>query len=107
MSHHHDHSHGHDDEHAEAHNHIHDHDDDIVPALQNLLYAQIDFSKLHTLNEETSNSGRAICQKTWSQRLDPEPELCSSADEQLLIVVPYVSTFLPLLCPKKPERRNK
>ena len=92
MSHHHDHSHGHghDEEHADAHNHIHDHSDDITPALQNLLYEQVDFSKLVTLNEEESNSGRAICQKTWAQRLDAEPELKSSADEQLLMVVPYV-----------------
>ncbi|KAF2650577.1 DUF1000-domain-containing protein [Lophiostoma macrostomum CBS 122681] len=91
MSHHHDHSHGHghDDEHAEAHNHVHDHSDDITPALQNLLYEQIDFSKLHTLNEEESNSGRAICQKTWAQRMEPEPELQSSADEQLIVVVPF------------------
>ncbi|KAF2107998.1 PITH domain-containing protein [Lophiotrema nucula] len=89
MSHHHDHHHGHDDEHAEAHNHIHDHSDDITPALQNLLYEQIDFSKLHTLNEEDSNSGRQICQKTWAQRMEIEPELKSSADEQILMVVPF------------------
>ncbi|KAF1992712.1 DUF1000-domain-containing protein [Amniculicola lignicola CBS 123094] len=88
MSHDH-HHHGHDDEHAEAHNHVHDHDDGIVPALQNLLYEQIDFSKLHTLNEEASNSGRAICQKTWTQRMEVEPELASSADEQLLMIVPF------------------
>jgi hypothetical protein len=100
MSHHHDHSHshghGHDDEHAEAHNHVHDHSDDITPALQNLLYEQIDFSKLHTLNEEDSNSGRAICQKTWAQRMEAEPELKSSADEQLIVVVPYVISIFPI-----------
>ncbi|KAF1948925.1 DUF1000-domain-containing protein [Byssothecium circinans] len=90
MSHHHDHSHhGHDDEHAEAHNHVHDHDDDIVPALQNLLYEQIDFSKLQTLNEDEADSGRKICQKTWAQRMDPQPELKSFADEQLLMIVPF------------------
>ncbi|KAF2803136.1 DUF1000-domain-containing protein [Mytilinidion resinicola] len=76
---------GHDHEHSEAH----DHSDDITPALQNLLYDQIDFSALRTLNEEDSSSGRAICQKTWAQRLDPEPELLSSADEQLLMIVPF------------------
>jgi len=76
---------GHDHEHAEAH----DHSDDITPALQNLLYEQIDFSALRTLNEEDSSSGRAICQKTWAQRLDPEPELKSSADEQLLMIIPF------------------
>jgi hypothetical protein len=88
MSHHH---HGHDEEHAEAHNHVHDHDDDIVPALQNLLYEQIDFSKVQTLNEDESNTGRKILQKTWTQRMDVQPELKSFADEQLLIIVPYVS----------------
>ena len=98
MSHHHDHSHGHahDDEHADAHDHDHDHSDDITPALQNLLYEQIDFSKLHKLNEEASNSGRAICQKTWAQRMEVEPELRSSADEQVIVVVPYaISLFFP------------
>ncbi|OCK94563.1 DUF1000-domain-containing protein [Cenococcum geophilum 1.58] len=86
MSHHHDHGHGgHDHEHAEAH----DHSDDITPALQNLLYEQIDFSALLTLNEEDSASGRAICQKTWAQRMDPEPELKSAADEQILMIVPF------------------
>lgn len=89
MSHHHDHGHCHDEEHAEGHDHIHDHSDDITPALQNILYEQIDFSKLQTLNEDESNSGRKICQKTWAQRLDPEPELKSCADEQLLMIVPY------------------
>lgn len=97
MSHHHDHSHshghGHDEEHADAHNHIHDHSDDIVPALQNLLYEQIDFSRLQTFNEEVSGSGKAICQKTWAQRMEESPELRSDTDEQLLMVVPYVSLF--------------
>lgn len=87
MSHNH-HHHGHDEEHAEAHNHVHDHSDDITPALQNLLYEQIDFSKLQTLNEDESSSGRKICQKTWAQRLEPNPELKSFADEQLLMIVP-------------------
>lgn len=88
----HNHSHGghcHDEEHAEGHDHVHDHTDDITPALQNILYEQLDFSKLNTLNEDESNSGRAICQKTWAQRLDPQPELRSSADEQLLMIIPF------------------
>ncbi|KAF2182476.1 DUF1000-domain-containing protein [Zopfia rhizophila CBS 207.26] len=89
MSHHHHDHPGHDQEHADAHDHIHNHSDDIIPALQNLLYEQIDFSKLHTLNEEESNTGRAICQKTWMQRMEAEPELKSSADEQLLMIVPF------------------
>ncbi|KAL6703485.1 hypothetical protein ACN47E_009583 [Coniothyrium glycines] len=93
MSHHHDHAHCHNDEHGHddhgGHGDGHDHTDDITPALQNILHEQIDFSKLVTLNEDESNSGRAICQKTWAQRLDPEPELKSSADEQLLMTVPF------------------
>jgi hypothetical protein len=76
------------DEHDHS-SHAHDHTDDITPALQNILYAQLDFPKLITLNEDESNSGRAICQKTWAQRLDLEPELRSSADEQLLMTVPF------------------
>lgn len=87
------HSHCHDEHHSHGgddHDHsAHDHTDDITPALQNLLYEQIDFSKLITLNEDASNSDRAICQKTWAQRLSPTPELVSSADEQLLIIVPF------------------
>jgi hypothetical protein len=87
----HDHSHCHDEHHSHGGDDhgAHDHSDDITPALQNLLYEQIDFSKLVTLNEDESNSGRAICQKTWAQRLDPTPELKSSADEQLLMIVPF------------------
>jgi hypothetical protein len=83
---HHDHS-GHDHDHS--HGAAHDHSDDITPALQNLLYDQIDFQQITTLNEEVSNSGRAICQKTWAERMNPEPELQSSADEQLLMTVPF------------------
>jgi hypothetical protein len=79
----HSHSHGGDDHHE------HDHSDDITPALQNLLYSQLDFPKLTTLNESESNSGRAICEKTWADRLNPEPELVSSADEQLIIHIPF------------------
>jgi hypothetical protein len=88
---------GHDHEHAEAH----DHSDDITPALQNLLYEQIDFSALRTLNEEESSSGMAVCQKTWAQRLDPEPELLSSTDEQLIMIVPYVSSLLASTIPTR------
>ncbi|OAL03791.1 DUF1000-domain-containing protein [Phaeosphaeriaceae sp. SRC1lsM3a] len=87
----HDHSHCHDEHHSHGgdDHHDHDHTDDLTPALQNLLYEQIDVSKLVTLNEDESNSGRAICQKTWAQRLDRNPELKSSADEQLLMIVPF------------------
>ncbi|KAF3033709.1 hypothetical protein E8E11_001530 [Didymella keratinophila] len=84
------HSHCHDESHSHDHgDHEHDHSDDISPALQNILYSQIDFSALRTLNEDDSNSGRSICQKTWAERLSPTPELLSSADEQLLMLVPF------------------
>lgn len=91
MSHCHDEHEGH--SHA-GHSHDHDHSDDITPALQNQIYQQIDFSAINTLNESSPRSGSAICQKTWSQRLEPDPELCSDADEQLLMHVPYAP--LPL-----------
>jgi hypothetical protein len=84
----HDHGHCHDEHHGHGDG-VHDHTDDITPALQNILHEQIDFSKLTTLNEDETDSGRAICQKTWAQRMDPEPELKSSADEQLLMIVPF------------------
>lgn len=89
MSHNHSHCHDEHHDHGGDDHHDHDHTDDLTPALQNLLYEQIDFSKLITLNEDDSNSGRAICQKTWAQRLDATPELRSSADEQLLMIVPF------------------
>jgi hypothetical protein len=74
-----DHSHDHDG---------HDHDDDVTPALQNLLYQQIDTSKVTCLNEDVPNAGRDVLQKTYAQRLEPNPELRSDADEQLLLYVP-------------------
>ena len=87
----HGHDHGHDDHH---HHHVggaaHDHSNDITPALQSLLYDQIEFQKIVTLNEAIVKSGVMIVQKTWAQRLDAEPVLASDADEQLLITVPYV-----------------
>jgi hypothetical protein len=93
MSHHchdeHDHAgHGHD--HGE-----HDHSDDITPALQHSLYQHIDFDGVNTMNEATPGSGRAIVKKTWTERLQAEPELESDADEQIILNVPYV--FLPHL----------
>ena len=84
---HHDHSgHGHQgDNHA-----AHDHSDDLAPALQSLLYDQIDFAKITTLNETQPDAGSQVVKKTWSQRLDPIPVLTSDADEQLLMTIPYV-----------------
>lgn len=74
--------------HVHDHNNGHDHSDDITPALQNLLYGQVDFGAVITLNESIPSSGAAILQKSWTQRLEPEPELKSEADEQLLMTVP-------------------
>jgi hypothetical protein len=94
MSHSHNHSHGDGHGHGHSHGHgdTHNHTDDIEPALQSLLYQQIEFSKITTLNEATSSSGAAIVQKPWSNRLDASPVLVSDVDEQLLMTVPYVET---------------
>lgn len=94
MSHCHDEHEGHGHDHSHGHSHgEHDHSDDLTPALQNHIYQQIDFSSITTLNETDSRSGAAICEKTWAQRLDPEPELCSDADEQLIMHIPYGFTY--------------
>lgn len=87
MSHCHDEHDGHD-----HHDHEHDHSDDITPALQSSLYQQINFDEITTLNESTRDAGKAVVKKTWAERLSPEPELESDADEQLLMTVPYVFT---------------
>lgn len=88
MSHHeHDHDHG---GHGYNHDHEHDHSGEATPALQTLIYKQIDFDKVRTLNENVPNAGTKIVQKPWAERLHPEPELISDADEQLLIFVPCV-----------------
>ncbi|KAL2073353.1 hypothetical protein VTL71DRAFT_10677 [Oculimacula yallundae] len=81
----HDHS-GHDHGHDHA---GHDHSDDITPALQYSLYQHIKFDDITTLNEAEINSGKAVVKKTWAERLDPDPELESDADEQLLIHIPF------------------
>ncbi|KAJ5799191.1 uncharacterized protein N7518_001259 [Penicillium psychrosexuale] len=80
--HHHDHD-GH------CHGEDHDHTNDITPAIQSLLYSQINFDLITTLNETTPNSGTAIVQKTWAERLNDKPELESDADEQLLMTIPF------------------
>lgn len=91
MSHrHHSHDHGTDGhDHGDAHHdHDHDHSDETNPALQNIIWKQIDFDNIRTLNESESDSGLHIIKKPWDQRLDAEPELISDADEQLLIFIP-------------------
>ena len=67
----------------------HDHSSDITPALQNLLYSQIDFPSVRTLNEASPSAGRKVLQKSWDERLNPTPELVSDADAQLIIHVPF------------------
>ena len=84
---HHDHSHGGED---------HDHSDDITPALQFSLYQHIDFDGIVAMNEAESGSGKAVCKKTWAERMAIEPELASDADEQLLVNIPYVGSFFCL-----------
>lgn len=95
MSHHHDdHGHGHHHDHGaddHDHGHGHDHSDEIEPALQTLLWKQIDFEGIRTLNESETDSGAKIVEKTWPMRLDPEPYLESDADEQILMFIPYVN----------------
>lgn len=89
----HDHSaHGHDHSHHDGHGHGHDHDhsDETEPALQTLIWKQIEFDKIRTLNESEPDAGAKIIKKTWQQRLEADPELVSDADEQLLMFIPYV-----------------
>lgn len=82
----HDHSgHSHDDGHDHS---AHDHSDDITPALQYSLYQHIKFDNITCMNESSAGTGKAVTKKTWAERLQPEPELESDADEQLLIYVP-------------------
>ncbi len=80
--------HGHDHDHSSHDHDGHDHSDEVEPALQTLLWRQIDFEDIRTLNEAEPGSGGAIVEKTWPQRMNPEPELESATDEQLLMFVP-------------------
>ncbi|KAK4216152.1 PITH domain-containing protein [Rhypophila decipiens] len=80
------------DEHHDHHGHDHgehDHSDDITPALQFSLYQHIDFDGVVTMNEAEDGSGKAVLKKTWAERMAPEPEVASDADEQLLINIPF------------------
>ncbi|KAI9835588.1 MAG: hypothetical protein M1819_002039 [Sarea resinae] len=72
-----------------GHDHVHDHSDEIAPVHQSLLYQQVDFSGITTLNEAVPGSGAAVVQKAWAQHQDTEPELASDVDEQLLMFVPF------------------
>ena len=54
-----------------------------------LLYNQIEFQKVTTMNEKVPESGMKVLEKTWDSRLEPVPSLTSDADEQLLMMIPY------------------
>ena len=58
-----------------------------------MIYKQIEFDKIRTYNESEPDAGANVVKKTWQERLNPEPELTSDADEQLLMIVPYVLSF--------------
>ncbi|KAJ6190163.1 hypothetical protein N7519_000184 [Penicillium mononematosum] len=80
---------GHHHDHGHCHGEDHDHTNDITPAIQSLLYSQINFDLITTLNETTPNSGASVVRKTWAERLNDKPELESDADEQLLMTIPF------------------
>lgn len=81
-------SHQHSESNA-SHSHEHgNHNDDVQPALQTLIWKQIDFENIRTLNELESDMGAKIVEKPWPLRLNAEPMLESDADEQLLMFVP-------------------
>ncbi|KAL9042860.1 MAG: hypothetical protein Q9180_000283 [Flavoplaca navasiana] len=88
MSHNRSHSHNHD--HGPGN---HSHDDEVEPALQSLIWKQIDFESIRTLNESEPDQGAKIVEKTWPQRLDPEPMLESDSDEQILMFVPFTGVL--------------
>ncbi|KAL8911122.1 MAG: hypothetical protein Q9171_003660 [Xanthocarpia ochracea] len=95
MPHHHSHAshdHHHDREDGD-HGHSHDHSDEVEPALQTLIWKQIDFESIRTLNESEPDQGAKVVEKTWPQRLNAEPMLQSDADEQLLMFVPFTGVL--------------
>ena len=93
MSHHQGHNHSGHDHQDHGHDHGHDHSDETEPALQTLIWKQIDFDNIRTLNESEPDAGAKIVKKTWQQRLESDPQLESDADEQLLMFVPYVAAL--------------
>ena len=90
MSHHDGHNHSDHGNGGHDHGQAHDHSDEIEPALQTLIWKQIDFNQIRTLNESEPDAGANIVKKTWQQRMNSDPELMSDSDEQLLMFVPYV-----------------
>jgi len=84
-----DHSHVHDHDHDHGQGHDgHDHTDETEPALQSLIWKQIDFDNIRTLNESEPSAGVMVVKKTWQQRLEADPHLSSDSDEQMLMFVP-------------------
>lgn len=71
------------------HDHDHDHDDEGAEGWS--LYEQVDTLRLLCLNEEVPNSLPNVL-RPWNERLDTSlPILCSDADEQLLMCIPFTS----------------
>ena len=94
MPHDHDHDHEHHHHGHDGHD-AHDHSNDVEPTLQSLLWSQIEFQKIMTMNESASGSGIKVVEKTWDQRMTTSPNLVSDADEQLLMMIPYeLKSFL-------------
>ena len=94
MSHQHGHDHSGHDHGSHDHGHDHSHDDSQADvSAQSIIWKPIDFEGIRTLNETATDSGAQVVEKTWPQRLNSEPELVSDADEQLLMFVPYVTTY--------------
>ena len=89
MSHNHNHCPPRPDHSTPDHGEGNDQPDETEPALQSLIYKQIEFDKIRCLNETETDAGRKVVEKTWQQRLEPAPELISDADEQLILFVPY------------------
>lgn len=73
------HSHNHDHDHGDHSHDSHDHNDDIEPALQTLIWKQIDFDNVRTLNESEPDAGSRVVRKIWQQRLVAQPELVSDS----------------------------
>ncbi len=91
MSHHSDHAHSGHGDHSHDHDHGHDghdHTDETEPALQSLIWKQIDFDNIRTLNESEPHAGAKVVKKTWRQRLEANPQLASDCDKQMLMFVP-------------------
>ena len=58
---------------------------------QDLLYSSIDRDHILTLNETVPGSGAGTV-KPWDRRTDPQPEVLSDADDQLIIHIPFTSS---------------